>query len=374
MNDTSDIAGEDTPPEIGGSDNFTSDAAAVDRERRLHLKAFDYWHGLKGELTYPLFTDLRAEDLAPFKSNSLLLEFNKKGAVVRFIGERVSMLVEAPIAVGNYLKDFPESAFARALLQQFEDEAGRAKAAEFEFVEEYIDCRGIMLPFSNDGISPHFVMVISNFRQNESHQTDLDHNLDDLVSAGKRAAKGVTRVDNGSRKNLYAALASALAIYEGAVSSPSAYGQLLSDEGLKAQTRAPFTPALKIVFGAKHDKTRLTEYAAALSFAVRQNISSEMLADFIKNTPGGIKGCVQQERGLKRHNSGTPENSRFQDAINKLMVIPGVPLKTIEINDEFSLILARKKDTGGIELLGEADVGQTALDAAIRNMAYSKKT
>ncbi|MBL4837515.1 MAG: hypothetical protein JKY34_08035 [Kordiimonadaceae bacterium] len=373
MNDTSGTPDEDLPATIGGSDDFTLVAKSADEERRLHLKAFDYWYGLKGENAYPLFTELRADDLAPFKGNSLLLEFNKNGAVVRFIGERVSLLVDAPIRVGSFLKDFPESAFARALLQQFDDETGRSRAAEFEFVEEYIDCRGIMLPFSNDGISPHFVMVISNFRQHENKVVDLAHDLDDLVSAGKRAAKGVSRIDNGSRKSLYGALASALAIYEGATGSEEAYSALLAGEGLKAQKRAPFTPALKIVFGAKYDKTRLTEYAATLSFAVRRSIKSQDLAVFIENTPGGIKGCVQQERALKRQNVGTPEYSRHQKAVSALLAAAPVALETINTDEDFCLVLARRHEGGGVEILGKADVGQTAFDAAIRNIAASLK-
>ncbi|MEX0300477.1 MAG: hypothetical protein AB3N28_15495 [Kordiimonas sp.] len=373
MNDTSRDPESDTLPEGGVQDDFSAKTDVVDEERRLHLRAFDYWHQLKGDKDYPLFSDLRAEDLAPYKANSLLLEFNQNGAVVRFLGEKVSVLVKAPITVGGYLKDFPDSTFAKALLDQFSEEQGRAKAAEFEFVEDHVDCRGIMLPFSNDGISPHFVMVISNFRQNEVVEEVESAALNDLVSAGQRAADGVAHNDRGNRISLYGALASALALYEEAVLSAAAYQALLDDAGLKAQKRAPFTPALKMVFGKTYDKTRLTEYAASLSFAVRNGVTSEGLVEFLTNTPGGIKGCVQQERSFKRGQSGTPEYNRHQEAMETLRQAQTVAAEMLTTNKEFCLILARQTEDGGVELLGEADVGQTALDAAIRNMALPPK-
>jgi hypothetical protein len=52
------------------------------------------------------------------------------------------------------------------------------------------------------------------------------------------------------------------------------YAEILEDAGIKAQARAPMTPVAKLVFGAGYDKTRLTEFAAALSFARRQALPS----------------------------------------------------------------------------------------------------
>ena len=46
--------------------------------------------------------------------------------------------------------------------------------------------------------------------------------------------------------------------------APEDYAELLDDAGLKAQARAPMTPVVKLVFGVHYDKTRLTEFAAAL--------------------------------------------------------------------------------------------------------------
>ena len=53
---------------------------------------------------------------------------------------------------------------------------------------------------------------------------------------------------------------------------PDDYAELLEESGVKAQARAPMTPIVKLVFGIDYDKTRLTEFAAALSYAQRQQV------------------------------------------------------------------------------------------------------
>ncbi len=130
---------------------------------------------------------------------------------------------------------------------------------------------------------------------------------------------------------------------------------------------------LKLVFGKTYDKTRLTEYAAALSCAKRNGISSLELVDYLLNMPGGIKGCVQEERNYKRQKSGTPAHNRQKEAINNVRQKTAISLKDISPNDEFCLILARRIEGGGVEAVGCADTGQATLDAAIRQIASSNK-
>ncbi len=394
-------------------------------ERRLHLQAFDYWHALKADRAFPLFSELRAEDLAPFKTHSLLVEFNQNGTVVRFLGDEVAKVVDAPLKVGGYLADHPTSSFARALLEQFSDEDARARAAEFEFIEDHLTCRGMMLPFSRDGSGAHFVMVVASFRiktpeleaapealpeiapelapdaapsrgSEDPLETPQDTGvlqdakvlqdagvsqdigiLNGLVSAGQRAAETVVHMDNGNRTSLYGALAAALALYESAQENPNAYAALLQEAGLRTQARAPFTPALKLVFGAQYDKTRLTEYAAAIAYAVRQGKTSASLLEFLNTIPGGIKGCVHKERMLKRREAGTPAHSRQQEAEATLKSAPKVALKnldTLEDTDgDFCLVLARKRDGGGLEALGCPDISKATLDTAVRQIAANLK-
>ena len=64
------------------------------------------------------------------------------------------------------------------------------------------------------------------------------------------------------------------------------------------------TPVVKLVFGADYDKTRLTEYAAVLSHAHRMEVARGMLAGFLAQAEGGLKGVVKAERQLRREESG----------------------------------------------------------------------
>lgn len=395
-------------PNAGVRDNFEADARSgsdVSNERRLHLRSFDYWLSLKGERTYPLFSDLRAEDLAPFKSNSLLLEFTDKGIVVRFVGDIIQSLIAAPMKVGSYLAEFPDCGFSVAMIEQFAEESGREKAAEFEFLEEDTECRGMMLPFSSDGQQPNFIMVTASFRKTEADpkpaieetlpaiaedietedeatqdiQATSDEEavdttgFDGLIADFSAQAGAISHKDQQNRIGLYQVLARAYQLYEQSVVDPEIFSAVLADAGLKQQARAPYTPALKLVFGKGYDKTRITEYAAALSCASRSGISSSELVDYLLGVPGGIKGCVQEEREYKRQKSGTPAHNRQQEAIEVLRQKTATPLKEINPDDEFCLVLARRKSGGGVEALGCTNTGKAALDTAIRQLASSDK-
>ena len=364
VNDITDDSLDQDDADNGGRDDFSVESTDAESERRLHLQAFDYWHDLKEDRAFPLFSELRAEALAPFKANSMLFEFVPAGTAVRFVGTAVEELVGAEVAIGSYLGDFQESSFARALTEQFAEEGARSQTVEFEFVEDGLNCRGIMLPFSRDGSGAHFVMVVVSYAWiNSEEQTSaggallveeideaglVDSGNDDadaailrgLLGAARHAADSIVHMDSGNRNSLYEALASALAVFEGAQDNRPAYEALLGEAGLKEQARAPFTPALKLVFGASYDKTRLTEYAAALSYAVRNGKTSSDITEFLKSMPGGIKGCVQEERAFKRAQAGTPANNRQKEAEDKLRHLPGVLLKEIHPDDEFCLILA----------------------------------
>ncbi|UTW59000.1 hypothetical protein KFE96_01445 [Kordiimonas sp. SCSIO 12603] len=381
----------DTPID-GVQDNFEA-GAEVSIERRLHLRSFDYWLSLKGERTYPLFSDLRAEDLAPFKSNSLLLEFNNRGVVVRFVGDVIQSLIAAPIKVGAYLEDFPDCGFSVAMIEQFAEEEGRRKAAEFEFLEEDTECRGMMLPFSSDGLQPNFIMVTASFRKKTAEEV-IDQNpaflaedvlseeipqavdtsaFDGMIIEYAEQAGSISHKDQQNRIGLYEVLAQAYRLYEQSVADSDVFAAVLAEAGLKQQARAPYTPALKLVFGKGYDKTRITEYAAAISCASRSGISSTGFVEYLLGVPGGIKGCVQEEREYKRQKSGTPAHNRQQEAIEVLRQKKAKPLKDINPDDEFCLVLARRKSGGGVEALGCANTGKAALDSAIRQLASSDK-
>lgn len=400
-----------SPTDVSVPDDFSTAQPSDAEERRLHLRAFDYWLRLKAENAFPLFRDLSPQGLAPFKTNTLLLEFTASGAVVRFAGDDVRVLMDQPIGPGVSLESLPRSAFAGALLGQFEKDDGRERAAEFEFAEGSLDCRGIMLPFSRTGHAPHFIMVVVSFRMpggnadeaddvaeiaepaepvepvepvaadgpvgavesdaDSDADTDLAAALDNSLSACEQAAGRVAHLDGGGRENLYEALAAALALYEESEKAPGAYAALLQQHKLRAQDRAPYTPVLKLTFGKEYDKTRLTEYAAALAFARRYGETSDSLVSFLKSQPGGIKGCVKAERTARRGEAGSAAHARQDEARAHALGAPAVDMETLRSDNEFCLVLARRKDSGGLEAIGVVDAEPTTVDTMVRR--FKKK-
>src|SRR3546814_20926425 len=64
------------------------------------------------------------------------------------------------------------------------------------------------------------------------------------------------------------------------------------------------TPVVKLVFGIHYDKTRLTEFAAVLSYAARNGVNAGHLQPLLEGYEGGLKGVVATERSARR-----PEDS-----------------------------------------------------------------
>src|SRR5205807_2341320 len=112
----------------------------------------------------------------------------------------------------------------------------------------------------------------------------LDDNagLADRLWAARETAETVKAGEGRTRAALYRALSLAYDFAVAAQQTPDEYAELLEESGVKAQARAPMTPIVKLVFGIDYDKARLTEFAAALSFAQRQEIAFGGFKDFIE--------------------------------------------------------------------------------------------
>ena len=102
---------------------------------------------------------------------------------------------------------------------------------------------------------------------------DANAGLADRLWAARETAEAVKSADGRTRAALYRALSLAYDFAVAAQASPEDYAELLEDSGVKAQARAPMTPIVKLVFGIDYDKARLTEFAAALAFAERQQVA-----------------------------------------------------------------------------------------------------
>lgn len=203
----------------------------------------------------------------------------------------------------------------------------------------------------------------------ESHE---DMALADWLAAARELAQAAGTSEDRSRQSLYAAIGRAHDFSLAAAADPAGYAELVADAGLAVQDRAPMTPLVKLVFGANYDKTRLTEYAAALSHAGRLGLERGALEGFLLSAPGGLKGVVQAERQLRREESGAPAGARHSPGerlASKLRKLDSRPLSEVAPHgSEFTLLVARRLTSGEVVLLGEVADDTALLERAARRL------
>lgn len=196
--------------------------------------------------------------------------------------------------------------------------------------------------------------------------------LADWLASARELAQAAQGSEDRTRHALYAAIGRAYDFSLAAAEAPEEFDELVADSGLTVQDRAPMTPVVKLVFGADYDKTRLTEYASALSHAQRVGLGPGELAGYLRKAPGGLKGVVNEERRLRREESGKPEAAREtpREALaRKLRKLEHAPLDAVASEgSEFTLLVARRLPTGEVVLLGEIAEDVALLERAARKL------
>jgi hypothetical protein len=197
-------------------------------------------------------------------------------------------------------------------------------------------------------------------------ELDDDAGLADRLCAARATADVCKAADGRSRAALYRALAMAYDFAVAARRVPQDYAEILDDAGVKAQARAPMTPIVKLVFGADYDKTRLTEFASALSNATREDVPFGGFEAFVDACDGGLKGLVAAERKARR-----PERVEIDRATlgkEALRSAAPITLAHLATNEEFALVLTRRNADGRhevVQLVSDAAM----LDRALRRAA-----
>ena len=408
-------------------------------ERRMHVRAYNFWAGLLGDRLFPSIEDLSPETDDDFGPNSVLLDFTDgmENPGIQFLGRslRDECGIDASITA---VADVP----ARSLLSRITDHylqiiANQSPIGfEAEFVNQRgvtIMYRGILLPFSTDDETIDFIYGVINWKEiaadavqreiedevsgamlsapvrtiagpvweDGPHSASLDHeetasqleltpelqitpgvgefadseqpaddaSLADWLSAARSSADNAADCEQRSRAALYAAIGKAYDFYLMTEQYPEDYRTLLADSGLKVQQRAPMTPVVKLVFGARYDKTRLTEYAAALKFAVRNAVEKGDLADFLAQYEGGLKAIVSAERKAARPAGGQAKaRSIDEKLIARLRSAPSLHLQDIDAGDsEFVVLVARKDGDGGLAIVGPVRGNQKLTSQALKH-------
>ncbi len=402
------------------------DATIGTDERRMHVRAYNYWVSLLNGRDYPSIEDLEPADLGDFAPNSVLLDFTagREDPATQYVGAAIREECGLKDNVRT-IADIP----SRSLLSRLTDHymqiiANRAPVGfEAEFVNQRgqpICYRGILMPFSSDGDTIDFIYGVINWKtvdgrpeeptavpsvatqppkaamtdDSEAEEADVDEfdeqpldlelpdgaaeyvvpeirldddaGLADWLCAARETAAEVKAADGRSRAALYKALSRAHDFAVAAQRDPEDYAELLEESGVKAQARAPMTPIVKLVFGIGYDKTRLTEFAAALSYAQRYAVPSGGFQALIEGQPGGLKALVAAERQARRPAAGP--DTRAAAARQRLRSAGDLDWHSLPGDEEFCLVVTRR-GADGVHRPVAYVADPALLDRAIRRAA-----
>ncbi len=419
--DTAGDAGIEAPPAIGTD------------ERRMHVRAYNYWVSLLEGRAYPS-TEALEPDHEDFGTNAVLLDFStgSDNPSISFLGD--ALRDECEIADNiNSIADVP----ARSLLSRLTDHYLQiiANRAPIGFEAEYVNhrgnntmYRGILMPFSSDDDTIDFIYGVINWKEvaeqavtdeikdqlrraldspvERQHvepvtpwadgpsaigdlnaaaaprygdpldeeplellsqfEPDGTEELADWLSAARDFAAIARTADARSRTALYRTLSLAYDFALVAETRREDFVSLLEDSGITAQERAPMTPVVKLVFGADYDKTRLAEFAAALTYAKRLGVGRGGLEARIESFDGGLKGFVAALRAERRPVRAA--STTVQRDYSKVRGLPSVGIVDLAGDSEFVLLLARRVDEGRVAIIGTPCGDEAMLDRAIEKL------
>lgn len=398
-------------------------------ERRMQVRAYNFWTELLGENSLPSIEDLNPEAIEDFSEFSVLLDFTSgmENPAIAYVGS--ALMAECDID-DSFLRidDVP----ARSLLSRITDHylqiiANRAPIGfEAEFVNQRnqtIMYRGILLPFSSDDDTIDFIYGVINWKEAapaaladelalEMRQAlapdtlpavrarleayadgplsqasvdpaaggakpegsavapaelTADDGLADWLAAARQSADDACAADVRGRAALYAAIGRAHDFAVIAARYPQDYAALLDDSGIAVQDRAPMTPVVKLVFGANYDKTRLTEFASVLGYARRYGLGIGELTPVLERQQGGLKAIIAEERALRRSGDGSVNAARRRDPRDRLRKAPARQLADFAGHDsEFMVLVARRDADGAMILIGAVDADAGFTEKALR--------
>ena len=210
------------------------------------------------------------------------------------------------------------------------------------------------------------------------HEIDLpeidpsDMELGDWLAAAREMAVAARGSEERTRDALYEAIGRAYDFSLAAAEAPAEFDEIVADSGLTTQDRAPMTPVVKLVFGADYDKTRLTEYAAALTHAHRLVLPRGSLGEFLREAEGGLKGVVKAERRLRKEEAGKevePVDAPRHALARKLRALEPQAFDAIDPDgSEFALVMIRRTDEGEVVMLGEVPDDVALVERAARRL------
>ncbi len=140
-------------------------------ERRMHVRAYNYWVSLLGDRSFPSIEDLEPANLADFGPNSILLDFtcDIENPTIQFLGAALQKECAPETNIDSVDKVPARSLVSRLTDHYLQIIANRAPIGfEAEFVNHRGNntlYRGILMPFSSDDDNIDFIFGVINWKE-----------------------------------------------------------------------------------------------------------------------------------------------------------------------------------------------------------------
>lgn len=399
-------------------------------ERRMHVRAYNFWVSLLQGRPLPSIDALDPARARDFSDHGVLLDFTDDPAdpAISYLG--AALRAEGDIAADiAHISNVPE----RSLLARLTDHYLQIleNRAPIGFEAEFVNARGnntlyrgILMPFSSDGLVIDHVYGVINWKEVSaapaadaapkttatvagSRDTPAtpswadgpgaqlpapqlldppaspwstegieapqplaasgdEDGLADCLAAARNTADMLHSAEVRTRSALYRAIGLAYDFACAAEKSPGEYARLLAGAGIRVQRRAPMTAVAKLVFGSDYDKTRLTEFATVLAHGRRQGLASGAMRRLLEGQEGGLKAIVATERAVRR-----PQQGPTPAASARAVLRSAEPRVTIDLpcgESEFILLIARRDGDGRAAVVGQVPEDAALMDRAIRRL------
>ena len=179
-------------------DSAPPPAIGVD-ERRMHVRAYNFWANMLGSRSFPSIEDLDLDSLGDFGEHAVLLDFTEglDNPAIGFVGPALARECDLEGEVAN-IDDVPR----RSLLSRLTDHylqiiANRAPIGfEAEFVNgegRTVMYRGVLLPFSSDDDTIDFILGVINWKL--AAEPALTQQIAEELSAAQEVAGSTERHD-----------------------------------------------------------------------------------------------------------------------------------------------------------------------------------
>ncbi len=388
-------------------------------EQGMTSRLFNYWNALRDDNPYPTRSAIRFEVVQGLSEYGfcIVLDMDGPGPIYQIIGTKLKEMAGIDLS-GKLVVDTPNDTLLAVVGKHYTEVLQSKGPVDLE--SEFSDNEGtvflfhtIMLPCSEDGQHIESVIGAITFKEKLSIKEKLakttsptapemigvatkradlpivgelklsaDQTIDtrhltatskDHLARGLRECQGLALAcqshEQRSRTALYEALERAYQFHFEAISDLDAYNSLCASQDIKTTTRAPFTALVKLIFGTDFDKTRISEYAACLSYAKRLDRKPGTLRELIESTDGGLKGCVKAERCARRGETKAKQDglASAKEVLCNLEPIAEISAQA-GAQEDFLLLLARPhpERSGRLQVLKVLDEKPYVLEPIIK--------